>query len=186
MTRVAPLPDASWLVAGRGRRLVVGKGDAASVPYFALQMQDAAHLQAYRKKFPRAESFSSPVLEEAFALADRIAIMDAGICRQIGKPAEVYNRPADKFVAQFLGKANLLPGNMLGMAADVVVMVRPENVVIASPTGRGWPHERSECEPARAKQPWTPLAPDTPSHRAATPAAAPRKPPLLDGRGGRG
>jgi hypothetical protein len=53
--RVAPLPDGSWLVAGRGRQLVVGKGDAASVPYFALQMQDAAHLEGYRKKLSASE-----------------------------------------------------------------------------------------------------------------------------------
>jgi catechol 2,3-dioxygenase len=69
--RVAPLPDGSWLVAGRGRRLVVGKGGAASVPYFALRMQDAAHLAGFRKKFPNGESFSSPLLEDgAFAMAD--------------------------------------------------------------------------------------------------------------------
>jgi ABC-type Fe3+/spermidine/putrescine transport system ATPase subunit len=68
--------------------------------------------------------------QEAFALADRVAIMDAGVCRQIGKPEDVYNRPADGFIAQFLGKANLLPGRLVGLAEDVLVMVRPENVVI--------------------------------------------------------
>ena len=69
--RVEPLPGASWLVTGRGRRLVVGKGDAGSVPYFALQMQDAAHLEAYRKKRAKTESFQSPLLAEgAFSLTD--------------------------------------------------------------------------------------------------------------------
>ena len=69
--RVEPLPDGSWLVAGRGRRLVVGKGDAACVPYFALQMQDAAHLGDYRKKLTRTETFASPLLADgAFALTD--------------------------------------------------------------------------------------------------------------------
>jgi len=69
--RVAPLPDGSWLVAGRGRQLVVGKGDAASVPYFALQMQDAAHLESYRKKLSASEGFSSPLFEKnACAVTD--------------------------------------------------------------------------------------------------------------------
>ena len=69
--RVAPLPDASWLVAGRGRQLVVGKGDAGSVPYFALQMQDAAHLEGYRNKLSASEGFSSPLLEKnAYAVTD--------------------------------------------------------------------------------------------------------------------
>jgi iron(III) transport system ATP-binding protein len=74
--------------------------------------------------------------QEAFALADRVAIMEAGVCRQVGKPAEVYNRPADAFVAGFLGKANLLPGRFVGLADDVTVMVRPENVVIGKQGGR--------------------------------------------------
>src|SRR5688500_14217773 len=62
--RVVPLPDGSWLVAGRGRRLVVGKGDAASVPYFALQLQDAAHLVSYRTQIGKAEDFASPLLAD--------------------------------------------------------------------------------------------------------------------------
>jgi len=74
--------------------------------------------------------------QEAFALADRVAIMEAGICRQVGKPADVYNRPADAFVAGFLGKANLLPGRFVGLGDDVTVMVRPENVVIGRRDGR--------------------------------------------------
>ena len=69
--RVAPLPDDSWLVAGRGRCLVVGKGDAGSVPYFALQMQDAAHLAGYRGSLKKTADFNSPLFADgAFALID--------------------------------------------------------------------------------------------------------------------
>src|SRR5206468_7085982 len=68
--------------------------------------------------------------QEAFALADRVAIMEAGVCRQVGKPEEVYNRPGDRFVAGFLGKANLLAGKLVGLDGNSVVMVRPENVVV--------------------------------------------------------
>ena len=69
--RVVPLPDASWLVAGRGRRLVVGKGDSGAVPYFSLAMQDAAHLQGYRKRLAKTEAFASPLLAEgAFSVTD--------------------------------------------------------------------------------------------------------------------
>ncbi len=68
--RVAPLPDGSWLVAGRGRRLIVGKGSAASVPYFAFELQDEAHLE-FRSKLAKSEAFSSPLLREgAFAVTD--------------------------------------------------------------------------------------------------------------------
>ena len=69
--RVAPLPDGSWRVDGRGRRLVVGKGAAGSVPYFALQLQDAAQLQSLRRALKGSEDFASPLLAAgAFSLTD--------------------------------------------------------------------------------------------------------------------
>jgi len=48
--------------------------------------------------------------EEALALSDTIAVMNEGLLRQVGTPFEVYNRPADAWVAGFVGMANLLPG----------------------------------------------------------------------------
>jgi catechol 2,3-dioxygenase len=69
--RLEPLPDGSWLVAGRARRLVVGKGEAGAVPYFALELQDAAHLRSYREQLAHTEDFSSPLLAPgAFAVND--------------------------------------------------------------------------------------------------------------------
>jgi len=69
--RVEALPGDSWLVSGRGRRLVVGKGADAAVPYFALELQDAAHLAAYRRAVSKTEDFNSPLLADgAFAVTD--------------------------------------------------------------------------------------------------------------------
>ena len=91
---------------------------------------------------------------EAFALADRIAIMSNGICRQVGSPNEVYSCPADAFVARFLGKANLISVKFLDskhgtstielvegfslevhrnaeISGEVFIFIRPENIVIA-------------------------------------------------------
>ena len=45
--------------------------------------------------------------EEAMSMADRIGIMRAGVVQQVGTPQEVYNRPANSFVAGFLGKVNV-------------------------------------------------------------------------------
>ena len=64
-----------WLVEGRGRRLVVGQGAAGSVPYFSLEMQDAAHLAAYGRSLERLglrrEPSPSPLFgEDAFAVTD--------------------------------------------------------------------------------------------------------------------
>jgi ABC-type Fe3+/spermidine/putrescine transport system ATPase subunit len=49
---------------------------------------------------------------EAFALGDRVAIMQQGRIEQIGSPQEVYGRPVSSFVARFLGMRNLLPGQI--------------------------------------------------------------------------
>jgi multiple sugar transport system ATP-binding protein len=58
---------------------------------------------------------------EALALADRIAVMEAGRIRQIGTPREVFGRPATTFVANFIGSTpmNLLPGSVQGGAVSV-------------------------------------------------------------------
>jgi iron(III) transport system ATP-binding protein len=60
--------------------------------------------------------------DEALALGDRVAVMSAGRVLQIGRPDEVYERPVDRFVAEFLGDASFLP------APDGVLMARPHDL----------------------------------------------------------
>jgi spermidine/putrescine ABC transporter ATP-binding subunit len=55
--------------------------------------------------------------EEAMAISDRIAIMDSGLIAQIGTAEELYQRPTSKFVAGFLGSANLLRGVVVAAEA---------------------------------------------------------------------
>jgi putrescine transport system ATP-binding protein len=52
--------------------------------------------------------------EEALGLASRIAVMNAGRLVQIGPPAEIYERPNSRFVADFVGAANLFEGELVG------------------------------------------------------------------------
>lgn len=52
--------------------------------------------------------------EEAFAIADRIVLMHAGRVVQAGEPEEVYYAPATRWVAEFVGAANFLPGRIVG------------------------------------------------------------------------
>ncbi|MFC0187099.1 ABC transporter ATP-binding protein [Fictibacillus aquaticus] len=46
---------------------------------------------------------------EALSMSDRIAVFNAGVCQQIGTPKEIYNNPANDFVASFIGETNLIP-----------------------------------------------------------------------------
>ncbi|WP_419998255.1 ABC transporter ATP-binding protein [Streptomyces boninensis] len=55
---------------------------------------------------------------EAFALADRVVVMRDGRIAQQGTPVEVWERPADEFVARFLGFANVVPATIHGDVAD--------------------------------------------------------------------
>jgi iron(III) transport system ATP-binding protein len=87
--------------------------------------------------------FVSHDQEEALSLSGRIAIMMNGRIEQVGSPSEVYNHPATRTVASFLGDANFLPGEYrdgrlqfeLGsvdaksnLSGAVEVMVRPERL----------------------------------------------------------
>jgi len=51
--------------------------------------------------------------EEAFVIADRVALMDAGRIVQVGTPMEIYEKPANKFVAEFIGRANVFETNIV-------------------------------------------------------------------------
>ncbi len=48
--------------------------------------------------------------EEALAVSDRIAVMEEGVCRQLDRPDVIYRRPANRFVAAFMGNMNLWEG----------------------------------------------------------------------------
>jgi ABC-type Fe3+/spermidine/putrescine transport system ATPase subunit len=59
--------------------------------------------------------------QEAFAIADRVVVMNAGRIEQVGPPLVVYRQPANPFVARFLGMHNLLPGQVTAVAPDLWV-----------------------------------------------------------------
>jgi len=95
--------------------------------------------------------------EEALSLSDRVAVMKDGRVLQVGRPKELYERPRTRFVADFVGTNNLVPGRVSGRAgaelmvdtavgtlravSDVpvgercVLAIRPENVAVDAGTG---------------------------------------------------
>jgi len=89
---------------------------------------------------------------EAMALGDRIVVMRKGAIAQAGTPREIYFAPQNRFVAEFIGAANIveaacvagalaLPGGRLpladGAAGRVVAMIRPESITVTAPDGAG-------------------------------------------------
>jgi len=111
--------------------------------------------------------------EEALTMSDRIAVMSAGRIQQVGVPREIYTRPVNRFVADFIGETNFLmgthePGGVrldcgaliaLKGAADagrVTVAVRPEQVRIVPP-------EEPDVIPATLRD-WVYFGTDTHCH----------------------
>jgi len=72
--------------------------------------------------------------EEAMAISDRIAVMNKGEIQHIGTPKSIYQRPANTFVATFIGRSNILEGELV-MKGDVPV-VRYENYEAPVPNVR--------------------------------------------------
>ncbi|MFQ5675649.1 MAG: ABC transporter ATP-binding protein [bacterium] len=56
--------------------------------------------------------------DEALSLSDRIAVMQSGVCQQVGSPEDIYRRPANRFVAEFVGNSNILPARVLRTGKD--------------------------------------------------------------------
>jgi ABC-type Fe3+/spermidine/putrescine transport system ATPase subunit len=59
---------------------------------------------------------------EALAMSDRIGVMNAGRLEQVGTPLEIYERPASRFVAGFIGDANLVDGTVEALDGDLVTV----------------------------------------------------------------
>ena len=94
--------------------------------------------------------------EEALTLSDTIVVMSAGKIQQIGTPTDIYNEPANEFVADFIGESNILNGTMIddrrvefcgrefdcvdegfGQHTPVDVVIRPEDIEVSADPAQG-------------------------------------------------
>ncbi|RIK28413.1 MAG: spermidine/putrescine ABC transporter ATP-binding protein [Anaerolineae bacterium] len=64
--------------------------------------------------------------EEAMTMSDRIAVMSKGKVQQMGHPVEIYERPANKFVADFIGESNFFEGRIKSLSKNETVVHVPE------------------------------------------------------------
>ncbi|GGL15415.1 spermidine/putrescine import ATP-binding protein PotA [Sphaerisporangium melleum] len=74
---------------------------------------------------------------EALTMSDRIAVMNDGLVEQLAGPREIYERPATKFVAGFIGTSNLLTGTAERFDASTVVVRLGEGDRVLVPVGEG-------------------------------------------------
>ncbi|RUT32509.1 ATP-binding cassette domain-containing protein [Arsenicitalea aurantiaca] len=74
---------------------------------------------------------------EAMTLADKIVVLNGGRIEQVGSPMELYNKPANMFVAGFIGspQMNFLPADTSGQGGATTIGVRPEHLSISTEAG---------------------------------------------------
>lgn len=151
------------LSGGERQRIALARALAADPevvlldePFAALDAALRESLRAQVAGILRAAGTSALLVThdqaEALSLADTLAVMRDGRIAQVGTPEEVYERPAERWVAEFLGEADVLPGTaergvvecelgrfnvnrQLGGAVEVVL--RPESVAIGHAAPRG-------------------------------------------------
>jgi iron(III) transport system ATP-binding protein len=121
-----------------------------------LRIQMRREIHDLQRKLELTTIFVTHDQEEANTISDRIAVLNDGIIQQVGSPIALYDRPANRFVASFLGTANLLDGTVEQANGDVMfhaadgvsialtegdlepgsgktAMFRPQNLSIQSP-----------------------------------------------------
>ncbi len=124
------LPDAgpkypSQLSGGQQQRIALARALATSPslllldePLSALDAKERERLRGEIRQLQRRLGVTTVMVthdqEEALSMSDRVVVMNHGGIEQVGTPLEVYERPASPFVADFLGKVNVLRATCLG------------------------------------------------------------------------
>ena len=88
-----------------------------------LRVQMRRELLAMQRRLGLTTIFVTHDQEEAMTTADRMAVLDRGVVQQVGAPLELYDEPANAFVAGFVGTMNMLPGRVRSRAGDSLVLV---------------------------------------------------------------
>jgi spermidine/putrescine transport system ATP-binding protein len=109
-------------------------------PLAALDLKLRQAMQVELKRIQREVGitfiFVTHDQNEALTLSDRLVVMNEGVIEQLGTPHEIYERPATKFVAGFIGTSNVLTGIVdRVVGADAVVVPGPDEQVIVPAAG---------------------------------------------------
>lgn len=118
----------------------------------SLRMQVRTEVRELLKETRATAVFVTHDQEEAMFIGDRVAVMEGGHIQQIGTPEDVFHRPANRFVAEFMGQSDFIPGRVtprgvetalgtlpqrlaLSRGTHVEVLVRPDDVEIEESAG---------------------------------------------------
>ncbi len=161
----------SEVSGGEAQRVALARALATSPklllldePLSALDQQLRERLQSEIKQIQRKLKVTTIYVthsqDEAFAISDRVAILKDGIVAQVGTPEELYDSPANEFVARFLGSGNIFSGEITDVSDGILTIlvnesrfkipgkgeisshvsfsVKPEDVIISDSAPSNW------------------------------------------------
>jgi ABC-type Fe3+/spermidine/putrescine transport system ATPase subunit len=106
-------------------------------PLGALDKNLREHMQLEIKQLQRQLKITTVYVthdqQEALTMSDRIAVMNYGKIEQLGVPEEVYERPCNRFVADFIGESNFFEGRVVGREGDGWILQTATNLRIGIP-----------------------------------------------------
>ncbi len=143
-----------------------------------LRRQLQQELKALQRRTGTTFVFVTHDQEEALSMADRVAVFNQGRLEQVAAPQVLYRQPASRFVAEFVGEANIRSGSQLApfgvtLPKDTLLVIRPEDCAIGeaaarTPARRGGrieaidfvgPHARLRVALEGVPEPWIALCP---------------------------
>ncbi len=134
----------SELSGGQRQRVAIGRAIVREPKLFlfdeplsnldaALRMNTRIEIANLHKQLNASIIYVTHDQTEAMTLADKIVVLRDGRVEQVGSPMELYNNPANQFVAGFLGSPsmNFIPAGMIGEGDDLTFGIRPEDLFVA-------------------------------------------------------
>ena len=136
------------LSGGQRQRVAIGRAIVREPTLFlfdeplsnldaALRVNTRLEIAALHRKLKATMVYVTHDQTEAMTLADRIVVLNDGYVEQVGSPMELYNNPANKFVAGFIGspQMNFINANVLGISEAKTIGVRPEHIIVGNKGG---------------------------------------------------
>ncbi|TWB18123.1 carbohydrate ABC transporter ATP-binding protein (CUT1 family) [Rhizobium sp. ERR 1071] len=138
----------SELSGGQRQRVAIGRAIVREPELFlfdeplsnldaALRVQTRLEIARLHRSLQATMIYVTHDQVEAMTLADKIVVLNAGAIEQIGSPMELYNRPANIFVAGFIGspQMNFIAAERLGESSAKTVGIRPEHITLSRDQG---------------------------------------------------
>lgn len=108
---------------------------------YALRIETRNELKRLQREVGITSVYVTHDQTEALALSDRIAVLNKGVIQQLGSPSDVYYKPENSFVAEFIGHSNLFNSELskkifnIEIESDMCLAVLPEELIPVQNTG---------------------------------------------------